>query len=221
MKDKPILSFSSVTLKKIRKYFDVKVKYTKTPFNEWFSYEYIIPKEEKKRLDELIEIHQLKLTAYKEEKLKAKFIIPVLNLVRFFTDELDDWYETEIQAEFDHVILKGITDYLVATGSDDPEIPFFYLQEFKYSYPDKDPKYQLLAEMIAATAINPSDTMKGCFVVGALWYFTLLKKVEGKYEYYISSGYKALAPKELYQIFTYLQAVKAEALAVLEADSNK
>lgn len=73
--------------------------------------------------------------------------------------------------------------------------------------------------MIAATALNPSDTMKGCFVVGALWYFTLLKKVGEKYEYYISSGFDALMPKKLYQIFTNLQAVKAEALAAIANQS--
>lgn len=217
---KPILSFSSATFKKIREYFDVQVKYSEIDFRDWFSFSYDLSKAEQTYLDDLIRKHRLKLPAYLEEKLKAKFIIPILNLVDFYTSELDDWYEVELYQAFEHVILKGNVDFLVAQGSEIPEVPYFFIQEFKYSFPDKDPKYQLLAEMIAALAQNPSDEMKGCFIVGPLWYFTRLIKVDNQYEYFISPGFDALSNEDLYQIYSNLQAVKAEALAVNITDRD-
>lgn len=215
MDNKPTLSFSNATLKRLKTYFDVEINLDESVFKEWFNFEYHISKTDKDILDELIDTHRLKLALYQEEKLKAKFIIPILNLVGFYNDKLDDWYETEIYYEFDHVILRGVTDFLVAKGTDIPETPFFFLQEFKYTYPDKDPKYQLLAEMIAAIEQNPADEMKGCFVVGAQWFFTLLQKRGDKYFYYISQPFEALIHEKLYRIFTNLQAVKAEALAAI------
>lgn len=215
MSDKPILSFSNATLKKLKVFFDIDLRLEEMVFEKWFSFSYSISTEEKKTLDQLIQTHRLKLPLYQEEKLKAKFISPVLNLVQFYSGELDDWYETEMSHEFDHVILKGITGFLVAKGTDIPEIPYFYLQEFKYSLPDKDPKYQLLAEMIAAIGQNNSSEIKGCYVIGQLWYFTLLKKVDHTYHYYISPSFDALVPEKLQHIFSNLQAVKAEALAFL------
>ena len=220
MNDKPTLSFSNATLKKLRKFFKIEVQLSETVFEKWFNFKYEISIAERGYLDQLIDTHRLKLASYQEQKLKAKFIIPILNLVHFYSGELDDWYELEMEHEFEHIILKGITDFLVAKGSIEPEIPFFYLQEFKYSQPDKNPRDQLLAEMIAALGINQSNEMKGCYVVGGQWFFTLLKKEENIYRYYISPYFDALIPEKLYQIFTNLQAVKAEALAYLAEDAH-
>ena len=220
MDKKQTLSFSNATLKKLKTFFDIEVKLDQDIFKEWFNFEYKISGDSIRILDELINTHRSKLAFYQEEKLKAKFIIPILNLVYFYTDKLDDWYEMEMSYEFDHVILKGVTDFLVAKGTDIPETPFFFLQEFKYTYPDKDPKYQLLAEMIAALEQNPADSMKGCFVVGAQWFFTLLQKKDSKYYYYISQPFEALIHEKLYQIFINLQAVKAEALAAIAKESQ-
>lgn len=128
---------------------------------------------------------------------------------------IGDWYEIELQHDFGNVILKGIADYLVATGADIPETPFFFLQEFKYSLPDKDPKYQLLAEMLVAIAQNKMEEVKGAYVIGQLWYFTLLKKKGEQYEYYISPPFNALSVTQLQQIYRYLQAVKADSLSFL------
>jgi len=217
--NKSILSFSNATLKRLKTYFDVEVKLDDKVFEKWFNFEYNISEADKHILDELIHKHRLKLSLYQEEKLKAKFIIPILNLVNFYTDKLDDWYEAEMYYEFDHVILRGLTDFLVAKGTDIPETPFFFLQEFKYTYPDKDPKYQLLAEMIAALEQNPADEIKGCFVVGSQWFFTLLHKRGDKYFYYISQPFEALIHEKLYRIFVNLQAVKAEALAAIKQES--
>lgn len=215
MDNKPTLSFSNASLNKLALYFDFELIFEERVFEDWFSFKYHLSANELDTLRSLIEKHRLKLPAYTEEKLKVKFITPILNLVDFYQDQLDDWYEVEMKQEFEHVILKGIVDYLVAEGSAVPKLPYFFLQEFKYTFPDKDPKYQLLAEMIAALEMNPSHEMKGGFIVGALWYFALLRKVEERYFFYISPGYNALDFEDLQYIFTILQSVKAEALEAI------
>lgn len=68
MSDKPTLSFSNATLSKIEQYFDVEIIYSKTAFESWFDFKYQLSEKEKIILEELIEKHNLKLTAYLEEK---------------------------------------------------------------------------------------------------------------------------------------------------------
>ena len=221
MDDKPTLSFSNVTLSKIEQYFDVEIIYSEAIFKGWFVYDYHLSNDDKEQLDKLIKKNRLKLHAYLEEKLKAKFIIPVLNLVEFHTGQLDDWYETVISYEFEHVILNGTADYLVASGSKVPKTPFFFLSKFKPTKPSNDPELQLLLQLIAALAINEANVIKGGFIISAQWFFASLRKVENKYIYYVSPAFDALIPEKLYQIFTNLQAVKAEALAYLAEDDNK
>lgn len=211
------ISFSNATLKKLEQYFKIEIEYREDVFADWFGFEYAISEREAETLTALQSKHRLKLPAYSEEKLKAKFIAAILNLVDFYVGQLDDWYEVELRYDFESLTLNGLVDYLVAKGSDLPKIPFFFLQEFKYTFPDKDPRHQLLAQMIVAIALNQEEKMRGGFVVGSLWYFALLQKEGELYRYYISPSFDALSQKGMFQIFTYLQAVKADALARLNS----
>ena len=127
--------------------------------------------------------------------------------------KLDDWYEINITYEFEEVILKGTADYLVATGSRVPQMPYFFLQKFKPSKPTGDPEIQLLAQLLTALAINGKTLIKGGLIVGQLWHFAFLEKKGDQYFYYISPALDALIPEKLHQIYRNLQAVKAEALA--------
>lgn len=214
MNKKPTIIYSSVTLEKLAKYFDFDIIYSDKKFKDWFGFKYNLLEEEKTMLDNLIQKHRLKLPAYLEEKLKVKFITPILNKVDFFTGELDDWYEMTIGHEFDNVVLSGATDYIVATGTKVPKIPYFFLQEFKPSKPSGDPEIQLLAQLITALAINQQNSIKGGYIVGQLWYFSILEKEGDKYKYYVSRNFDALSFKKLYQIYNILQAVKSEALGL-------
>ncbi len=211
---KPTFSFSKVSFKSLQKYFKIKIIYSEEVFDDWFGVDYIISDSDIRFLKKLISQHKLKLPSYMEEKLKAKFIIPILNRVDFFVEELDDWYEVALEHEFEEVILHGTVDYLVAKGSRFPETPYFFLQEFKPSQPKNDPEIQLIAQLTTALANNDEKTeIKGAYILGQLWRFAILQKTgEKTYNYFVSRPLDALVYEQLCQIYTNLQAVKQEIL---------
>ena len=146
---------------------------------------------------------------YSEQSLVVKFIGQILNKVDFVTKHYSDWYHEYFKAEFDHIILSGDPDYMVAKGIQIPELPFFFLQEFKPTKPDKDPEDQLLAEMIAAIELNEGEILKGGYITGQIWNFVIVEKVaKHQYQYAVSQGLDALDIKDLTAIYTYLQALK-------------
>jgi hypothetical protein len=95
---------------------------------------------------------------------------------------------------------------MVATGTYEPEQPYFFLHEYKrYKGSEADPLGQLLIAMIAAQHLNEEGLpLYGCFVAGETWRFVLL---EGK-EYGVSKGYDATNEQELHIIWNILQHTK-------------
>ena len=60
-----------------------------------------------------------------------------------------------IEAKRQNFILRGKVDFMVASGKYEPETPFFCFHEYKKEKgKDSDPIGQMLAEMIAAQALN-------------------------------------------------------------------
>ena len=203
------ITFRTATFIDLKKIVAIKKLKRGQKFDKWFSFDYKISPEEEKYLQKLIDKNELVLSAYKEEQLKAKFIIPLLHRVDYFFDDIKDWYEYSISAKVNGTLLKGKTDFVLAKGDFEPEIPYFFIQEYKQSYADKNPEFQLLAEMIAAIELNKKNIINGAFVAGNEWYFIILEKLEtGNYEYFVSESFGCLKIKELKQIYINLQAVK-------------
>jgi len=121
------LSFSNIKLKDLRSAVSIKPITDETVFDKWFNYDYIVSEEEQFFLKELIANNQLRIASYSEEELKMKFIAPLLNKIDFTFEEVTDWYERSISCKINDVDLGGTTDYLVAKGIDEPELPYFFL----------------------------------------------------------------------------------------------
>ncbi len=51
-------------------------------------------------------------------------------------------------------ILKGKPDFMIASGTREPEKPFFFLQEFKKQITNSDPLSQLISQMTLAMEIS-------------------------------------------------------------------
>ncbi len=203
------LTFRNATYEKIEEIVVIEKKDNNIKFNKWFSFEYPISETEQAFLKSLIKKNKLFLSSYNEEQLKMKFISRLLNKVDYFFDDVKDWYEYSISAEINGVLLKGKTDFMLAKGTFSPKKPFFFLQEFKRSYSDRNPEFQILAEMLAAIKLNNSNQSHGVFVEGAYWHFVILEKLKaGNYEYFVSDSYNALKIQDLKQIYINLQAVK-------------
>ncbi len=208
-KIKKTLKFSEATYKKLKKIANIKQVADKTKFQEWFSYQYKISKEEESFLNEIIDRNELTLNKYNEPTLVAKFIVPLLNKVNFNTKEFRDWYQYKISCEINGWKLTGHPDYFVASGFKEPEIPFFFIHEFKPTKSVGFPDDQLIAELLVAINLNKTTEIKGGYVADRHWYFVILEKLKnGNYQYYVSKSYDGLNIDDLKKIYTYLQAVK-------------
>ena len=202
-------NFSNIKFSDLEEIVDIKVVDNDAKFDEWFETTYDLDDAETLFFKNLIQKNKTRIAFYMEENLKAKFIIPILNLVDFVFEPVSDWYDTALSGTLNGVEFKGFTDFMVASGTENPRKPYFFIQEFKPSVPDKDPRIQLLAELLVATEKNKTTIMRGGYIVGRIWFFVILEKLaENKFEYVISKSFDSLDLEDLKQIYIILQAVK-------------
>jgi len=202
-------NFSTIRFADLQKIVAIRPQRNLSKFDEWFSFEYSTTEGEILFLDKLIEKHALMLATYQEEDLKMKFLSPIFNQVDFFTADFHDWYEPTFGGFVNGVELKGFVDFMVAKGYDVPEKPYFFIQEFKPSIPDRNPEYQLLAEMLVAIEKNERSIFRGGYIIGQFWKFVILEKIgENQFEYFVSEAFDSLKINDLKQIYIILQAVK-------------
>ncbi len=202
-------SFSTIRFADLQKIVEIKPRVNDDKFKEWFEYPYLVSELESNYLADLIRKHRTLLPFYMEEDLKMKFLSPILNQVDFLTDHFHDWYDASISGMVNGVELKGFTDFMVATGIEQAQKPYFFIQEFKPSVPDRNPEVQLLAEMLVAIEHNQAKIMRGGYIIGRNWVFVILEKIkENTFEYFVSESFDSLKLSELKQIYINLQAVK-------------
>lgn len=142
---------------------------------------------------------------WNEVELESKFIAPLFWLANIEDGNLGYFMERELSAEVEGILLSGNVDAMIAKGLEEPEAPYFCMQEFKRS---QDPRgsadAQALAAMLAAQALNKNRRpVYGLFVIGMSWNFMLL---QGK-EFVVSTTYAADG-KGLFDIFKMLKALK-------------
>jgi hypothetical protein len=202
-------NFSNVRYSQLEDIVDISIGNNLAKFNEWFQTPYEINEQDVLFFGNLIEKHRTYIGFYMEEDLKAKFIIPILNLVDFMVLPVRDWYDGTLSGELNGVKFRGFTDFMVATGIDQAKKPYFFIQEFKPSIPDKDPKVQLLAELLVTIEKNKTTIMRGGYIIGQYWNFVIVEKIgENQYEFVISKSFDSLDLEDLKQIYIILQAVK-------------
>jgi len=138
-----------------------------------------------------------------------KFLSPILNKIDFYSEDFHDWYDAAFGGKINEVEIKGFTDYMVAMGTRTPKKPYFFIQEFKPSIPDKHPEPQLLAEMLVAIKKNETNIFRGAYIIGQNWRFVILEKIaQNQFEYFVSEQFDSLKLPDLKQIYINLQAVK-------------
>ncbi len=220
----PTYQFSSITTKDLISLVDIKENIIdETRFNEWFEFEYSISASEEKSLKKLLDANYHLIPNYSEEDLKLNFIGPVISLVNFLMipQEIRSYYEESLVYKTDKFIFSGTTDFLVSTGLNFSEKPYFFLQEFKKEEYFKYPKPQLLAELIAAVELNNYSEIKGAFVIGQMWTFVILEKLgDNKYQYFISESFNSRKIEELKVIYKNLKFIKDFILKEVEKDKE-
>jgi hypothetical protein len=202
-------NFSSIKFSQLIEIVPLKKTLNPSKFDEWFKASYEVSNEDTIFLKNLIDKHYLHLPSYSEEDLKMKFISYILGKVEFMHGNINDFYHASLRAEVNGVLLNGFADYMVATGVKEPQKPYFFIQEFKPTQADKDVEDQLLAELLAATALNQVNIMRGAYIIGQNWRFCILEKeADGNYFFYVSKQFDCLEIDTLKLIYKHLQIVK-------------
>ena len=202
-------SFSNIKFSDLEEIVSIKAIDNNKKFDEWFKNPYQINQVENLFLKTLIQKHITRIGFYMEEDLKMKFLSPIFCQVDFITDNSQDWYDATLSGIVNGVEIKGFTDIMIASGTESPRKPYFFIQEFKPSIPDKDPRIQLLAELLVAIEKNKTMIMRGGYIIGRNWHFVILEKLaENKFEYFVSKSFDSLDLEDLQKIYVILQVVK-------------
>jgi hypothetical protein len=178
-----------------------------------------ISEQEKKQMDSLRAFMAQFVNFWNEEDLKIFFIAPIINMVNFYKPNTyrafnEPFFEGELQTVQNETIkLKGYVEFLIATGSQIPKKPFFFLNEYKPQFgSNNDPQGQLMIAMLSAITKNQDNkAMYGLYVVGRMWFFMAM---DGK-EYAVSRAYDATQEDDLDSIVKMLKYVKADIEASL------
>ena len=215
----PTYQYSKMSFDKLNHLFNIRQKREKDIFDSWFNNNISLDKKEEDFLTKLIEKEEFYIDSYNEEDLKMNFLSPILNLVNFkiYEKDIKTFYEASLTYKTDKFILSGTTDFLVSKGLHYCEKPFFFIQEFKKGKENSDPEPQLLAELISAVELNNFTSMKGAFIVGAIWNFVILEKIEtGKYQYFVSKLFNSTNIEDLKAIYKNLLFIKIEIIKMVE-----
>lgn len=219
----PTYSFSKINDNILESCVDITKEFDKSRFNQWFEFEYKISNEESLFLENLIDLYGDFLEGYKEETLKAHFVIPILNKVNFLLREYrcSGLYEEVITYKTDKFIFNGTTDFIVSKGLEKSERPYFFIQEFKRAEDFSNPRPQLLSELITGVEINNWDSIKGAYIVGSIWNFVILEKIGiNQYQYFLSKNFDSTKIEDLKSIYKNLLFIKNEIIEKVKNDTK-
>jgi len=209
----PTYRYSKITDKILKKLVDIEKKIDKEIFNDWFNTDYIINASILSLFKRLIDDNKPLIDSYSEEDLKINFIVPILNSIHFksYENEFREFYESPLRYETEQFIFNGTTDFVISKGLFESKKPYFFIQEFKKGQLDGYPEPQLLAELISAVEINDWKEIKGAYIVGSLWFFVILQKLDKhKYRYFVSNKFDSMRVDDLTQIYKNLLYIKEE-----------
>jgi len=214
----PTFSFSTIKFNEISKLVKINKCFNFDKFNKWFDNKIEIDLNTVHFLQALIDDNIFLIDSYKEEDLKVKFLTPILNKIKFlnFDNNLRDFYNEKLIYKTDKFILNGETDFMVAKGLIEGEKPYFFIQEFKKGKTNSDPEPQL----ISAVELNNWDTIKGAYIVGAIWNFVILERIEKhKYQYYVSINFDSTKIDDLKDIYKNLMFIKNEIIEMVKNEN--
>ena len=215
---KPSYQYSKIRDSDLEGLVDIEKNLDKSIFKQWFEHNISIDSSTEALFITLIQENELLIDSYSEEDLKVNFLVPVLNKVHFksFKDNIRDFYELSLRYETDDFIFSGTTDFVVSSGLVKSKTPYFFIQEFKRSEEYGNPRPQLLAELISAVELNHWNSIKGAYIIGAMWHFVILEKLEkNKYQYFVSQNFDSMRIDDLKTIYAHLLFVKNEIIVMV------
>jgi hypothetical protein len=206
--------FEKWKTEEVRMTFGINQVETNLQIENWYLADFPEDKVHLQRIEELRIRLKRFANFWSEEDIKVFFIIPIIDIVNFYVfGKYRAFMEAMISAKVPDaqgnlLDLRGRVEFVVATGEQDPQKPFFFLNEYKPQIKGQsDPQGQLLIAMLVAQAKNNDLNLPiyGLYNIGQFWFFVVLEKAE----YAISKAFDATDPDDLKQIINMLQYVKA------------
>jgi hypothetical protein len=214
----PTYQYSKISFSILKELVDIKQIINNDIFDDWFNSKQILDDETIKMFENLIIENEPLIESYSEEDLKVNYLIPILNKVHFksYENEFRDFYELPLRYETKDFIFNGATDFVVSKGLIDSEKPYFFIQEFKKGKQNSYPESQLLAELISGVELNKWTDIKGAYVVGSLWFFVILQKIDtNKYQYFVSKKFDGMRMDDLAVIYKNLLYIKSDIIRMV------
>ncbi len=210
----PTFSFSKIRFSDLKRFFKIEQNINiSNCFENWFNSDIEIQENISKFLENLILKNRGLIQNYNEEDLKIHFLSPLFYQIDFksFEKKYRDFYNEKIRYENDKLVLSGEVDFVLAKGLYESETPYFFIQEFKKGVEFSDPRPQLVAELIAGLEISNFKNIKGAYIIGSIWNFVFLEKIEkDSYRYYVSENFDSSKIGDLNLIYKNLLFVKKE-----------
>lgn len=216
-KENKALSFSEIKLDDLKQLVDIKQNFNNDIFNNWFDFDVDISSD-MEFLNSLFKEYRFLASSFNEDTLKVKFIGMILNRIKFVDLELEinDFYHKNLSYKNENINFNGFCDFYVAKGLKTPEKPYFFIQEYKPSIGGTNPEPQLLAELISAIELNCWKSIKGAYIVGAIWNFVILEKIgKNRYQYFISKNFDSSDINGLKFIYKNLLFIKNEIVEMI------
>ena len=166
----------------------------------------ILNEAEKKAVDELQAQLLFMADVWNEYDMSILFVGPLFNIIKSQQIQYRTFFNHTLKGVLNNKEITGRIDGMLAKGRQIPQLPIFFIQEYKpESGPNGDPLGQLLIEMVTAQALNneSEQTVYGCYIIGRNWFFVVLK---GK-EYAVSDVYVA-TQNAIYDIVGILKKVQ-------------
>jgi len=219
----PIYSFSNIKFSDLENLVDIQIRIDLNKFDEFFNNNITLDDEVDFFLKNLIQKTKPLMKYYKEEDLKIHFLSPLFHKINFtsYENNFRDFYDEKMTYKTDRFIFNGETDFVIAKGLFKSEKPYFFIQEFKQGKTRRDPEPQLLAELISAIELNNEISIRGAYIVGAIWNFVILEKLaKDKYQYFVSENFDSTKIEDLKGIYRNLVFIKEEIIEIIKAENE-
>ena len=217
--EKKSYSFGKIRYKQLKNLVDIKKIFNRVIFDKWFNNDIKLNNDVTEFLKNLLDKKGELISSFNEEDLKMQFIAPILNHINFIMmdREIRFFSEESLSYEAKNFIFNGEPDFFIARGLEIPEKPYFFIQEFKRSEKNGNPRPQLLAELISAVELNSWKTIKGAYIVGNYWTFVILEKLgKDKYQYFTSEDFNSAKIDDLKSIYKNLLFIKKEVIKMVD-----
>jgi hypothetical protein len=192
---------------------------TNQALHDWLTVVPTVSENEKQRLAQLSQKLLNHVHDWNEEELKVYFIAFLLDFVDFYQESYRPFLERDLSVQYEEdKRLWGNADFLVASGTQSPKEPFFFIHEYKKQLDtSNDPLGQLLAEMVAAQKLNRhSHPIYGAYIIGRHWYFVILDNTT----YAESLAYDA-TKEEIIEIVNILRHTKTLIDQMIQSSISK